>query len=84
MAGERLKVLSAAIGDLPGAPGEVLDGQLTIACGEQAIRPLALHRRDERLGGPRGRRGGTGADHAGAQQGDGPELARVSTADLRG
>lgn len=44
VAGERLKVLSAAIVDLLGAPGEVLDGQLTIACGEQAIRPLAVQR----------------------------------------
>jgi methionyl-tRNA formyltransferase len=43
-AGERIKVLSAAIVDLPGAPGEVLDGQLTIACGAGAIRPLAVQR----------------------------------------
>ncbi|HEX8058521.1 MAG TPA: methionyl-tRNA formyltransferase [Novosphingobium sp.] len=43
-AGERIKVLSAAIMDLPGAPGEVLDGQLTIACGTGAIRPLAVQR----------------------------------------
>ena len=44
VAGERLKVLSAAIVDLSGAPGDVLDGQLTIACGERAIRPLAVQR----------------------------------------
>jgi methionyl-tRNA formyltransferase len=43
-AGERIKVLSAAIMDLAGAPGEVLDGQLTIACGTGAIRPLAVQR----------------------------------------
>jgi methionyl-tRNA formyltransferase len=43
-AGERIKVLSAAVMDLPGAPGEVLDGQLTIACGSGAIRPLAVQR----------------------------------------
>jgi methionyl-tRNA formyltransferase len=43
-AGERIKVLSAAVMELPGAPGEVLDGQLTIACGEGAIRPLAVQR----------------------------------------
>ncbi len=42
--GERIKVLSAAVMDLPGAPGEVLDGQLTIACGAGAIRPLAVQR----------------------------------------
>lgn len=43
-AGERIKVLSAAVMELSGAPGEVLDGQLTIACSEGAIRPLAVQR----------------------------------------
>jgi len=43
-AGERIKVLSAAVMELSGAPGAVLDGQLTIACGEGAIRPLAVQR----------------------------------------
>ncbi|WP_296613162.1 methionyl-tRNA formyltransferase [Sphingomonas sp.] len=43
-AGERIKVLSAAVMDLSGGPGEVLDGQLTIACGQGAIRPLAVQR----------------------------------------
>jgi methionyl-tRNA formyltransferase len=43
-AGERIKVLSAAVMELSGAPGEVLDSQLTIACGERAIRPLAVQR----------------------------------------
>lgn len=43
-AGERIKVLSAAVMELSGAPGEVLDGQLTIACGKGAIRPLAVQR----------------------------------------
>jgi methionyl-tRNA formyltransferase len=43
-AGERLKVLSAAVMELSGAPGEVLDGQLTIACGKGALRPLAVQR----------------------------------------
>ena len=43
-AGERIKVLSAAVMELSGAPGDVLDGQLTIACGEGAIRPLAVQR----------------------------------------
>lgn len=42
--GERIKVLSAAVMELSGAPGEVLDGQLTIACGDRAIRPLAVQR----------------------------------------
>jgi methionyl-tRNA formyltransferase len=43
-AGERIKVLSAAIIELSGAPGEVLDSQLTIACDKGAIRPLAVQR----------------------------------------
>ncbi|WP_066806584.1 methionyl-tRNA formyltransferase [Sphingomonas asaccharolytica] len=43
-AGERIKVLSAAVMELSGAPGDVLDGQLTIACAKGAIRPLAVQR----------------------------------------
>ena len=43
-AGERIKVLSAAVMELSGVPGEVLDGQLTIACGKGAVRPLAVQR----------------------------------------
>ena len=43
-AGERIKVLSAAVMELSGMQGEVLDGQLTIACGKGAIRPLAVQR----------------------------------------
>ena len=43
-AGERIKVLSAAVMELSGMPGEVLDGQLTLACGDGAIRPLAVQR----------------------------------------
>jgi len=43
-AGERIKVLSAAVMELSGEPGQVLDGQLTIACGKGAIRPLAVQR----------------------------------------
>ena len=30
--------------DGEGSPGEVLDAQLTIACGEGALRPLELQR----------------------------------------
>jgi methionyl-tRNA formyltransferase len=44
IASERIKILSAAVMDLAGEPGTVLDGQLTIACGEGAIRPLAVQR----------------------------------------
>ena len=38
--GERLKLLAAEIADGSGAPGEVLDDQMTISCGEGAIRPV--------------------------------------------
>ncbi len=42
--GERFKVLTAEVVDAVGMPGEVLDGQLTIACGQQAIRPTLVQR----------------------------------------
>jgi methionyl-tRNA formyltransferase len=42
--GERIKLLAADIVDGSGAPGTVIDGQLTIACGERAIRPTLLQR----------------------------------------
>ena len=42
--GERIKLLSAEVVDGEGAPGTVLDDQLTIACGSGAIRPLRLQR----------------------------------------
>lgn len=37
--GERLRVVAAAVVAAEGAPGEVLDDRLTIACGEGALRP---------------------------------------------
>ncbi|MEH2489592.1 methionyl-tRNA formyltransferase [Bradyrhizobium sp. AZCC 2230] len=40
----RVKVLRCELAKGSGAPGEVLDGQLTIACGEGAIRILELQR----------------------------------------
>ena len=43
-AGERIQILAAAIDDAPGAPGEVLDNALTVACGAGAIRPLLVRR----------------------------------------
>jgi methionyl-tRNA formyltransferase len=43
-AGERVKVLAAACVDGHGAPGEVLDAALTIACGAGAIRPTLVQR----------------------------------------
>jgi len=42
--GERIKVLAAREIGVNGAPGTVLDGELTIACGNAALRPLTLQR----------------------------------------
>jgi methionyl-tRNA formyltransferase len=42
--GERIKLIEAAIAPEGGNPGEVLDGRLTIACGQGAIRPLVVQR----------------------------------------
>jgi methionyl-tRNA formyltransferase len=40
----RVKVLFCEAVEASGAPGEVLDDQLTIACGQGAIRPLKVQR----------------------------------------
>jgi methionyl-tRNA formyltransferase len=42
--GERIKLLRTRTIGVNGAPGTVLDDQLTIACGDAAIRPLILQR----------------------------------------
>ncbi|MDQ3144298.1 MAG: methionyl-tRNA formyltransferase [Pseudomonadota bacterium] len=42
--GERLKLLAAGPVDADGRPGELLDEEMTIACGDGAIRPLLLQR----------------------------------------
>jgi methionyl-tRNA formyltransferase len=42
--GERIKLLAATAVPGMGAPGEVLDGQLSIACGDGAVRPSLLQR----------------------------------------
>lgn len=42
--GERYRVLAADIVEQDGAPGTVLDDALTIACGEQAMRPVTIQR----------------------------------------
>jgi len=44
LAGERFRVLSAEVVAASGAPGEVLDERLTIACGTGALRPLRIQR----------------------------------------
>ena len=42
--GGRIKVLRTTMGEGGGAPGTVLDDQLTVACGEGAVRILELQR----------------------------------------
>lgn len=42
--GERIQILAAAIGEDGGAPGEVIDDQLCIACATGVIRPLLVKR----------------------------------------
>ncbi|HET9336519.1 MAG TPA: methionyl-tRNA formyltransferase [Sphingomicrobium sp.] len=42
--GERIKLLAAEGARGDGAPGEVLDDELTIACGGDALRPLLVQR----------------------------------------
>ncbi len=42
--GQRVKLLRAQLAEGRGAPGEVIDDRLAIACGEGAIRPVELQR----------------------------------------
>ncbi|MCM8731356.1 methionyl-tRNA formyltransferase [Hephaestia sp. GCM10023244] len=42
--GERIRVLAAAMADGTGAPGMVIDGELTIACATAAIEPILVQR----------------------------------------
>jgi methionyl-tRNA formyltransferase len=42
--GERIKVFRAEVVDGSGEPGEVVDDELTIACGGGAIRPVTVQR----------------------------------------
>ena len=44
VAGERVKLLASARAEGQGAPGEVLDAALTVACGTGAVRLLRLQR----------------------------------------
>jgi methionyl-tRNA formyltransferase len=48
MAGERVTILAAALTNASGVPGTVLDDQLTIACGEGAMRPTVVKRAGKR------------------------------------
>ncbi|HSG95342.1 MAG TPA: methionyl-tRNA formyltransferase, partial [Afifellaceae bacterium] len=45
---ERVKVLRSAVSDRSGAPGTLLDGGLTVACGTGAVRLLELQRAGKR------------------------------------
>jgi methionyl-tRNA formyltransferase len=45
---ERVKVLRTALADGRGAPGELLDERLTVACGEGAVRLVELQRAGKR------------------------------------
>ncbi|MEO8175793.1 MAG: methionyl-tRNA formyltransferase [Sphingomicrobium sp.] len=42
--GDRVKLLDAQLGDGAGAPGQMLDEALTIACGEGAVRAISVQR----------------------------------------
>ncbi|EPY00824.1 methionyl-tRNA formyltransferase [Magnetospirillum fulvum] len=44
LGGERVKVLTATLATGQGQPGTVLDGGLTIACGEGSLRPIKVQR----------------------------------------
>ncbi len=41
---ERIKIMRTSVVDSAGAPGHVLDDQLTIACGTGAVRPITVQR----------------------------------------
>jgi methionyl-tRNA formyltransferase len=41
---ERVRILAAGPAEAAGAPGEVIDDRLTIACGSGAIRPTSVQR----------------------------------------
>ncbi len=42
--GERIKLLAGAVADATGEPGEILDDNLTIACGTGGLAPLEVQR----------------------------------------
>lgn len=44
LSGERVKVLRAQVTEGSAAPGEVINNDLTIACGNSAVRPIRLQR----------------------------------------
>ncbi|MBA4174436.1 MAG: methionyl-tRNA formyltransferase [Hyphomicrobium sp.] len=48
MKSERIKILSCVVANGAGIPGTVLDGALTVACGDGAIRILEVQRQGKR------------------------------------
>lgn len=48
---ERIKVLRSTLAEGAGAPGEILDSQLTVACGSGAVRLVELQRAGKRAMG---------------------------------
>jgi methionyl-tRNA formyltransferase len=46
--GERLKILSALVSTAKGAPGTILDEHLTLACAENALKPLLVQRQGKK------------------------------------
>ncbi|QHL91090.1 methionyl-tRNA formyltransferase [Sphingomonas changnyeongensis] len=42
--GERIRILSAAVEPVPGAPGQVGDDRLLIGCGADSLRPVRVQR----------------------------------------
>ena len=44
LGGERLRILAAQVVPRQGKPGELLNGELTIACGLEALRPTLVQR----------------------------------------
>ncbi len=50
--GERIKLLAATEANGTGAPGEVLDDQLTIACADSALQPTQVQRAGKGAMGP--------------------------------
>ena len=57
---ERVKILRAAVVDGSGAPGAILDSNMTVACGDRAIRVLRspARRQNSRCRGAELMRGG--------------------------
>ena len=49
MDGKRIKVMSSKVIDMSGNPGEILDDEFIIACGQNALQPTALKKEGKGL-----------------------------------